>query len=91
MAQGKLRALKVPEAGGALKDAHGEEQDQKAVANTYHGGVDAGDGGPNITALEALRRLRQQGPYLGQFAVPVCQGALQDAYDPVVTHNDSPP
>ena len=86
MPQGKFRALEVPKAGGALENAHGEEQNQEAVANAYHGGVDAGDSGPNIAALEALRRLRQQGPYLGQLAVPVRQGAFQDAYDPVVTN-----
>ncbi len=86
MPQGKLRALEVPKAGGALEDAHGEEQDQEAVADAHHGGVDAGDGGPNIAALEALRRLRQQGPYLGQLTVPVRQGAFQDAYDPVVAN-----
>lgn len=86
MPQSKLRALEIPKAGGALENAHGEEQDQEAVANTYHGGVDAGDGGPNVAALKALRRLRQQGPYLRQLAVPVRQGAFQDAYDPVVAN-----
>ena len=86
MPQGKLRALEVPKAGGALEDAHGEKQNQKAVADAHHGGVDAGDGCPNVAALEALRRLRQQDPYLGQFAVPVRQGAFQDAYDPVVAN-----
>ena len=86
MPQSKLRALEVPKAGGALEDTHGEEQNQEAVPNAHHGGVDAGDGGPNIAALEVLRRLCQQGPYLGEFAVPVRQGALQDAYDPVIAN-----
>ena len=59
MPQSKLRALEIPKAGGALENAHGEEQNQEAVANAYHGGVYAGDSGPNIAAFEALRRLRQ--------------------------------
>ena len=86
MPKGKFRALEVPKAGGALENTHGEEQNQEAVANAHHGGMDAGDCRPNIAALEILWCLRQQGPYLGQFAVPVRQGALQDAYNPVVAN-----
>ena len=63
VAQGKFRALEVPEAGGALEHAHGEEQHQQAIADPHHGVVDAGDHRPDVPAFEALRGLRQQGPY----------------------------
>ena len=86
MAQGKFRALEVPEAGGALEHAHGEEQHQQAIADPHHGVVDAGDHRPDVPAFEALRGLRQQGPYLGQFAVPVRQRVFQDIDDPVVAN-----
>ena len=91
MAQGKFRALEVPKAGGALENAHGEKQHQQAVADPHHGGVYAGDHRPDVSAFEVLRGLCQQRPYLGQFAVPVCQRVFQNIYDPVVTNYDSPP
>ena len=91
MSQGKFRALEVPKAGGALEDTHREEQDQQAIAHPYQGVVDAYDDSPDVAALEILRGLGQQRPYLRQFPVPVGQGSFQNIYDPVVANEKSPP
>ena len=53
--------------------------------------MDAYDHSPDIAALEILRGLGQQRPYLRQFAVPVGQSGFQNIYDPVITNEKSPP
>ena len=91
MAQGELRALEVPEAGGALEDTDGEEEHQESIADAHQGIVDAGDDAPDVPALEGVWGLGQQGPYLGQLAVPAGQSVFQEPNDPVVTDRASPP
>ena len=84
MPQGKFRALEVPEAGGGLEDAHGEEQHQQTVPNRFHGVVDGDNGDPDGAAPEALRSGGDKGPYLRHFVIPGIHGRLQISNDPVI-------
>lgn len=89
VAQGKFRALEVPETGRGLEYAHRKEQDQQAVAHRFQPVVDADDDRPDIAAPELLRRGGNEAPYLREFVVPGVERRLQITDDPVVTQKDT--
>ena len=91
MPQGKFGPLHLTERRGRLKDAHRKEQHEQSIPDTLQRGVDLDDQRPNVAALEALRRGRQQRPNLGKFAVPAIQRIFQCSYDPVIADRKSPP
>lgn len=67
-----------------MKNPHGEEQDQQAVANTNESRVDIDDDVPYLSALKGLGRLCDKGPKLGELFVPSANGGFQCADYPVV-------
>ena len=87
VAQGVLRPLQVPEAGRRLKDAHGKEQHQQAIAHGLQALIDPDNGVPDIAAPELLRSDRDQRPDLRQLVIPSAEGSLQGLYDPVVAQS----
>ena len=91
MPQGKFGPLHLTERRGRLKDAHRKEQHEQSVPDTLQRGIDLDDQRPDVAALEALRRGRQQRPNLGQSAVPAIQRIFQCSYDPVIADRKSPP
>ena len=91
MPQGKFGPLHLTERRGRLKDAHRKEQHEQSVPDTLQRGIDLDDQRPDVAALEALRRGRQQRPYLGLSAVPGIQRIFQCSYDPVIADRKSPP
>lgn len=89
MPQGKFGPLHLTERRGRLKDAHRKEQHEQSVPDTLQRGIDLDDQRPDVAALEALRRGRQQRPNLGKSAVPAIQRIFQCSYDPVIADRKS--
>ena len=84
MPQCKFGPLKVPKARRALKYAHGKEQNQQAVSNSFKRVIDANDGAPEDTALKFLRRRCHKRPYFRQLTIPCRKSTLQVFNDPII-------
>ena len=74
MTKGKLRALKIAEAGSGVKHTHSKKQHQQAIAKGFQTVVDSDDGIPKLAAAEGLRRGGDKTPYLCQLFVPGIKG-----------------